>query len=185
MLIKRYKDILPYNWRTVKIPVENPKPGEDHNKFVTMMQINQNAIEMQPKCDKNTTKMQSNKMLSKCNQNAIKQMLSKHYQSATKILLKWYRQWQWWYSWYHSRYINASWILFKGYKQKFIASQVTRNLHLHLHYDLNLHLMLIPTKAPIEDTIGDFWHCVAYHKVRFHQTLSQCPIAPKHYLDAQ
>lgn len=67
----RYKDILPYNWRTVKIPVENPKPGEDHNK-----------------------------------------------------------------------YINASWILFKGYKQKFIASQ-----------------------APIEDTIGDFWHCVAYHKV--------------------
>ena len=78
-----------------------------------------------------------------------------------------------------SRYINASWILFKGYKQKFIASQVTRNLHLHLHYDLNLHLMLIPTKAPIEDTIGDFWHCVAYHKVRFHQTLSPRPIAPK------
>jgi len=67
----RYKDILPYNWRTVKIPVEKPKPGEDHNK-----------------------------------------------------------------------YINASWILFKGYKQKFIASQ-----------------------APIEDTIGDFWHCIAYHQV--------------------
>ena len=38
MLIKRYKDILPYNWRTVKIPVENPKPGEDHNKFVKMVQ---------------------------------------------------------------------------------------------------------------------------------------------------
>lgn len=67
----RYKDILPYNWRTVKIPVENPKPGEDHNK-----------------------------------------------------------------------YINASWILFKGYKQKFIASQ-----------------------APLEETIGDFWHCVAHHQV--------------------
>ena len=78
MLIKRYKDILPYNWRTVKIPVENPKPGEDHNKFVTMMQINQNAIEMQPKCDKNTTKMQPKcnqtnaiKTLPKCNQNTI------------------------------------------------------------------------------------------------------------------
>ena len=27
----------------------------------------------------------------------------------------------------YSRYINASWILFKGYKQKFIASQVKRN----------------------------------------------------------
>ena len=26
---------MPYNWRTVKIPVENPKPGEDHNKLVT------------------------------------------------------------------------------------------------------------------------------------------------------
>ena len=31
--MKRYKDILPYNWRTVKIPVEHPKPGEDHNKY--------------------------------------------------------------------------------------------------------------------------------------------------------
>jgi len=68
----RYKDILPYNWRTVKIPVEHPKPGEDHNK-----------------------------------------------------------------------YINASWILFKGYKRKFIASQ-----------------------APLEDTIGDFWHCIVHHQVR-------------------
>lgn len=67
----RYKDILPYNWRSVKIPREEPKPGEDHNK-----------------------------------------------------------------------YINASWILFKNYKQKFIASQ-----------------------APLEDTIPDFWHCVVHHRV--------------------
>jgi len=67
----RYKDILPYNWRSVKIPREDPKPGEDHNK-----------------------------------------------------------------------YINASWILFKNYKQKFIASQ-----------------------APLEDTIPDFWHCVVHHSV--------------------
>lgn len=67
----RYRDILPYKWRTVKIPVEEPKPGENHNK-----------------------------------------------------------------------YINASWILFKGYNQKFIASQ-----------------------APLEDTIGDFWQCVAHHEV--------------------
>ena len=119
-------------------------------------------------------------MRSKCNQNTIKIV-----QTMTITIFV-----------TCSRYINASWILFKGYKQKFIASQVMRHLHLlfafafkrlHLHFDLNLHLhlMLIPIKAPIEDTIGDFWHCVAYHKVRFHQTLSPRPIAPKHYLDAQ
>ena len=49
----RYRDILPYNWRTVRIPDQEAVPGEEQNK-----------------------------------------------------------------------YINASWILFKDFKQKFIASQV-------------------------------------------------------------
>ena len=51
----RYRDILPYNWRTVRIPDKDAAPGEEQNK-----------------------------------------------------------------------YINASWILFKDFKQKFIASQVTQ-----------------------------------------------------------
>ena len=110
-----------------------------------------------------------------------------------------------------TRYINASWILFKGYKQKFIASQVRRKqvvfvfdqdssifmercygkvlteadiAQTHLCYLISglscisftsknviadcyfvLHLTPFSTKAPIEDTIGDFWHCIAYHRV--------------------
>ena len=51
----RYRDILPYNWRTVRIPDKEAAPGEEQNK-----------------------------------------------------------------------YINASWILFKDFKQKFIASQVVQ-----------------------------------------------------------
>ena len=51
----RYRDILPYNWRTVRIPNKEAAPGEEQNK-----------------------------------------------------------------------YINASWILFKDFKQKFIASQVAQ-----------------------------------------------------------
>ena len=52
----RYKDIVPYNWRSVRIPIEEAKPGEEQNK-----------------------------------------------------------------------YINASWIVFKHFKQNFIASQVKLN----------------------------------------------------------
>ena len=63
--LNRYRDIVPYNSRAVKIPIENAKPGEEHFK-----------------------------------------------------------------------YINASWILFKEMKQKFIASQVcvfTEDLKLSFH----------------------------------------------------
>merc|ERR1712013_324905 len=67
----RYRDILPYNWRTVRIPDEEAAPGEEQNK-----------------------------------------------------------------------YINASWILFKDFKQKFIASQ-----------------------APLDGTTSDFWSCISVHKV--------------------
>ena len=59
-MTKRYKDILPYNWRTVKIPVENPKPGADHNKFVAMMQssVTGNTFKIQPKCNQITSETQ-------------------------------------------------------------------------------------------------------------------------------
>jgi len=67
----RYRDILPYNWRTVRIPDQEAVPGEEQNK-----------------------------------------------------------------------YINASWILFKDFKQKFIASQ-----------------------APLDGTTSDFWSCISFHKV--------------------
>ena len=36
LVLSRYRDILPYKWRTVKIPVEEPKPGENHNKYVAI-----------------------------------------------------------------------------------------------------------------------------------------------------
>ena len=30
----RYKDIVPYNWRSVRIPIEKAKPGEEQNKYI-------------------------------------------------------------------------------------------------------------------------------------------------------
>ena len=30
----RYRDIVPYTWRSVRIPIEEAKPGEEQNKYI-------------------------------------------------------------------------------------------------------------------------------------------------------
>ena len=32
--MKRYKDIVPYNWRSVRIPDRDARPGEEQNKYI-------------------------------------------------------------------------------------------------------------------------------------------------------
>ena len=32
--IFRYRDIVPYNWRSVRIPDRSARPGEDQNKYI-------------------------------------------------------------------------------------------------------------------------------------------------------
>ena len=69
--------------------------------------------------------------------------------------------------------LPARWREIKLYLQMYLY------LYLYLYLHLYLDLMLFSTKAPIEDTIGDFWHCVAYHQVDCPALTLSCPSSSK------